>query len=190
MQKVKRSNNSREAILDAAHKVAVEKGAAKVSLDSVAKEAGLTKGGVLYNFSGKENLISGMLERLIGTYTPRINEHSTQLAKPANNPTLQSVIRIISELKEVNQNIPLAILAAAAHNPELLKPLREEKQQRYEKICQETLSNNQATEDEATLLWAAAEGLMWLEMLGLLPFSSDKKTRLLEVLETKAQEKL
>ncbi len=187
MQKVRRSNNSREAILDAAQKVAVEKGAAKVSLDSVAKEAGLTKGGVLYNFPSKEALVSGMLERLMATYTPRINAHSIKLAKQAN-PTLQSVIHVISELEEINHNIPMAILAATAHNPELLKPLREEKEQRYAKICQETLTKNTRATDDATLLWAASEGLMLLDMLGLLPFGSDKKTHLLEVLETKAKE--
>ena len=185
MQKVRRSNNSREAILDAAQKVAVEKGAGKVSLDSVAKEAGLTKGGVLYNFPSKEALISGMLERLMNTYAPRVAEYSATLTGQAN-PTLQSVFHVIRELEEVDHNIPMAILAAAAHNLKLLQPLGEETLARHNKICKEASSSA----DEATLLWAAGEGLMLMDMLGLLPFDSEKKTQLLEVLELKAQEKL
>jgi len=184
MRKIRRSNNSCEAILDAAQKVAVEKGAGKVSLDSVAKEAGLTKGGVLYNFSSKEALISGMLERLMATYTPRIAEHQARLAGQSN-ATLRSVFHVIRELEEVDHNIPMAILAAAAHNLNLLKSLREETKSRYEKICDEADSS-----DEATLLWAAGEGLMLIDMLGLLPFGSEKKTQLLKLLERKAQEKL
>lgn len=184
MQKVRRSNNSREAILDAAQKVAVEKGAGKVSLDSVAKEAGLTKGGVLYNFPSKEALISGMLERLMTTYTPKVAEHSAKLVDQPN-PTLQSVFHVIRELEEVDHNIPMAILAAAAHNLKLLQPFGDETLTRYKKICSEANSA-----DEATLLWAAGEGLMLMDMLGLLPFSSDKKTQLLKVLELKAQENL
>lgn len=184
MQKTRRSNNSRELILDAAQKVAVEKGAGKVSLDSVAKEAGLTKGGVLYNFPSKEALVSGMLERLMTTYTPRVAEQEAKLLDQPN-PTLQSVFHVIRELEEVDHNIPMAILAAAAHNLDLLKPLREETNHRLQKI------RNQATApDEATLLWAAGEGLMLMDMLGLLPFDAKKKTQLLEVLELKAQEKL
>lgn len=184
MQKVRRSNNSRETILDAAQKVAVEKGAGKVSLDSVAKEAGLTKGGVLYNFPSKEALISGMLNRLMGTYTPRVAEHAASLADQAN-PTLQSVFHILREREELDHNIPMAILAAAAHNQKLLHPLREEALIRHKKICDEAESA-----DEATLLWAAGEGLVLMDMLGLLPFDSDKKTQLLEVLELKAKENL
>lgn len=184
MQKVRRSNNSREAILDAAQKVAVEKGAAKVSLDSVAKEAGLTKGGVLYNFPSKEALISGMLERLVSTYTPRVAEHSAML-EGQPNPTLQSHFHVTRELEELDHNIPMAILAAAAQNLELLKPLRDQIVTRYTKICSEA-----AFADEAALLWAAGEGLMLLDMLGLLPFNGEKKNQLLELLESKAQEKL
>ena len=75
------------------------------------------------------------------------------------------------------------ILAAAAHNQKLLHPLREEALIRHKKICDEAESA-----DEATLLWAAGEGLVLMDMLGLLPFDSDKKTQLLEVLELKAKE--
>lgn len=184
MEKVRRSNNSREAILDAAQKVAVEKGAGKVSLDSVAKEAGLTKGGVLYNFPSKEALISGMLERLMNIYTPRITQHSATLDGQAN-PTLQSVFHVIGELDAMNANIPMAILATAAHNLELLQPLGREMQTRYNSICNETDSA-----DEATLLWAAGEGLVLMDMLGLLPFSNQKKNQLLETLELKAKDNL
>lgn len=182
MQKNKRSNNSTENILDAAQQVAAQQGAAKVSMDTVAKKAGLTKGGVLYNFPSKEALVSGMLERLISAYTPKVNTYEASLTD-SPNPSLQAVIHAVRELEEVNPNIFMAILAAAAHNLDLLQPWRDLKVERYTKI------RAQATAaDEASILWAASEGLMLLDMLGVLPFDSEHKAYLLGLLEEKAQQ--
>ncbi|MBE0507421.1 MAG: TetR/AcrR family transcriptional regulator [Marinospirillum sp.] len=182
MPKARRSNNSREHILDAAQKVAIEKGAAKVSLDSVAKEAGLTKGGVLYNFPSKEALISGMLERLLGHHCPLVDERRAEL-EGQPNPTLQATLGVIRTLETVDKNIPMAILAAAAQNLELLQPMRDEIKQRYQQICSESTDP-----DHASLLWVAGEGLMLMDMLGLLPFGSEQKDQLLKNLEQGARE--
>lgn len=180
MTKVRRRNNSYNAILDAAQRVAVEKGANKVSLDSVAKEAGLTKGGVLYNFPSKDALISGLLMRLMKTYGPLIDESTEKLAGEPN-PTLRSVFRVIGQLQELDHNIPMAILAAAAENLELLQPLREEMARRFQTLQEETSAGN-----DAALLWAAGEGLMLLDMLQLLPFDAEQKKQLLKRLDEKA----
>jgi AcrR family transcriptional regulator len=180
--KPRRRNNSRNAILDAAQRVAVEKGANKVSLDSVAKEAGLTKGGVLYNFSGKDALISGLLERLLKNYTPMTDANREEL-QGQENPTLRSIIRVIQQLQQLDNNIPMAILAAAAENLELLQPLREEMALRHQQI------RDEATDpDHASLLWAAGEGMMLLDMLNLLPFDKAKKSSLMDRLEKLAAE--
>ncbi|WP_404419635.1 TetR/AcrR family transcriptional regulator [Marinospirillum sp.] len=179
--KPRRRNNSRHAILDAAQRVAVEKGANKVSLDSVAKEAGLTKGGVLYNFSGKDALIRGLLERLLETYSPMTDANCQELQGEAN-PTLRSIIRVIGQMQRLDHNIPMAILAAAAENLELLQPLREEIALRHQEIRKEAKDP-----DHASLLWACGEGMMLLDMLGLLPFDGDKKTQLLKRLEELAE---
>lgn len=182
MPKARRSNNSREQILDAAQKVAIEKGAAKVSLDSVANEAGLTKGGVLYNFPSKEALISGMLERLLTHHCPLVDERRAEL-QDQPNPTLQATLEVIRTLDTIDKNIPMAILAAAAQNLELLQPLRDEIKTRYQQICAESTNIN-----SIRTLWLAGEGLVFLDMLGLLPFDNAEKEQLLKSLEQTARE--
>lgn len=182
MVKARRSNNSREAILDAAQRVAVEKGAAKVSLDSVAREAGLTKGGVLYNFPSKEALITGMLERLIGSYQPIVDSHQ-ELFAGQPNPTLQSTLKIVRDHNHADRNISMAILAAAAQNLALLQPIREEIAGRFNQLCSET-----DNPDMAALLWAASEGLMLMDMLKILPFDAARKETLLDCLAERARE--
>ena len=44
------------------------KGVAKLTLEAVAKEAGVSKGGLLYHFSNKEALIEGMIVRGVEDY--------------------------------------------------------------------------------------------------------------------------
>src|SRR5690606_31627342 len=47
----------RDKVLDAAEAVVMRAGAAGLTIDAVAREAGITKGGVQYAFGSKENLI-------------------------------------------------------------------------------------------------------------------------------------
>ena len=53
---------TRQKILAAASQIVQCKGVAKLTLEAVAKEAGVSKGGLLYHFSNKA-LIEGMIVR-------------------------------------------------------------------------------------------------------------------------------
>ena len=52
-----KKSNSREKILTAAADVAREAGPGNLSLDAVASRAGVSKGGLLYNFPSKAKLM-------------------------------------------------------------------------------------------------------------------------------------
>src|SRR5215469_14026355 len=54
---------ARDRLLDAAERVVAESGATHLTLDAVAKSAGVSKGGLLYHFPSKEALLEGMLSR-------------------------------------------------------------------------------------------------------------------------------
>ncbi len=178
----RRRNNSREVILDAAEQVAVKRGAGKVSLDSVAEEAGLTKGGVLYSFPSKEALIEGMLTRLTSTYQPLFEQAWTERQGQAN-PSIKASVQVTRQLDDLHPNIAMAILAAAAQNLSMLDPLREQFARRYRKISTESKDPQLAT-----ALWAAAEGLMLMHMLGLLPFDHTEKAAVLQRIEALAED--
>jgi len=59
----KKSTHSRDAILEAAASLVHEHGASALTLDATCARAGLSKGGLLYHFRSKEELIQGMMER-------------------------------------------------------------------------------------------------------------------------------
>ncbi|RVC42866.1 TetR/AcrR family transcriptional regulator, partial [Mesorhizobium sp. M4A.F.Ca.ET.090.04.2.1] len=57
-----RRANSRDRILAAAADVARETGPGSLSLDAVASRAGVSKGGLLYNFPTKAKLMQSLVE--------------------------------------------------------------------------------------------------------------------------------
>jgi AcrR family transcriptional regulator len=63
----KQGTGARERIVEAACAVAERSGVGALTLDAVAAEAGVSKGGLLYHFPSKEALLSGMVDTLCGT---------------------------------------------------------------------------------------------------------------------------
>ena len=61
----KQRANSREKILAAAADVARESGPGNLSLDAVAQRAGVSKGGLLYNFPTKAKLMQALVEHYL-----------------------------------------------------------------------------------------------------------------------------
>ncbi|WP_293782960.1 TetR/AcrR family transcriptional regulator [uncultured Aeromicrobium sp.] len=56
--------STRERLLDAFETLLVTEGSRAATLDAVAAAAGVSKGGLLYHFHSKDELIEGMLERM------------------------------------------------------------------------------------------------------------------------------
>lgn len=63
----------RRALLDSARKLASEQGLAALSLQAVAKEAGVTKGGLFHHFASKQALVEGVFADLLEQLDARID---------------------------------------------------------------------------------------------------------------------
>ena len=59
------SPTTRDKIVDAAMAIIREQGVSKLTLDAAAKAARMSKGGVLYHFKSKDDLIRAMVQRMI-----------------------------------------------------------------------------------------------------------------------------
>lgn len=55
---------AREKVLDAFESILIEEGERAATLEATAKAAGVSKGGLLYHFASKDDLVAGLLERL------------------------------------------------------------------------------------------------------------------------------
>src|SRR3954465_8010172 len=59
---------TRNRLLDAAAAVVRRDGAQALTLDAVAAEAGVSKGGLLYHFKTKRDLVQAMIERWLAEF--------------------------------------------------------------------------------------------------------------------------
>ena len=62
----------RDRLLDSAEAVLAEHGSQGLTLAAVAAHAGVSKGGLLYHFAGKDALITALMERLIADFDGRV----------------------------------------------------------------------------------------------------------------------
>ncbi|MBA3979099.1 MAG: TetR/AcrR family transcriptional regulator [Alcanivorax sp.] len=167
--------NTRDQILDAAQQIAASQGAGHVTLDAVARESGLSKGGVLYHFPNKDALINGMLERLIVR-----NAAAREALEQSLTDRPHSILRAMMharapEHRALDPDVAMAVLAAAAEKPQLLDPMREHIRQLYERIVDQ---HKDGDLDLALLLWATADGLLFQDLLALSPLDPDHRQRL------------
>lgn len=166
--------NSRDNILDAALRVTARDGAGNLTLDKVAAECGLSKGGLLYNYPSKEALLQAMLERLLSSHR-EVMEREYRALEGQPEAALRAFLRAWKHDEQISIDASLAILAAAAQNPGLLEPIRAHFRDIYERICRESQNR-----DLALMIWAAADGLLLHRIMELAPYSHEDKAAMFE----------
>lgn len=168
--------NSRDSILDAALRVTAQAGAGNLTLDKVAIECGLSKGGLLYNYPSKEALLQAMLERLLNSHRQLMaQEYETLKGQP--EATLRAFLRAWKHDEQISIDASLAIIAAAAQNPGLLRPLKEHFRDIYSRICQES-----GNREQALMIWAAADGLLLHRIMDVAPYSHEDKAAMFDAM--------
>lgn len=170
--------SSREKILDAAAELVAEIGAGRLTLDAVAERAGLSKGGLLYNFPSKDALLQAMIQRMIDQVSDAKEALRAQM-KPG--PNLEARLTTTTLLNMCcggkMQEVATGMMAASAENPRLLDPVRD--------VIAATLEQLKASSDDldtALLGWLAVEGLSNLEMHKLSPFSDQDRERIVQAI--------
>ncbi|MFD4703170.1 TetR/AcrR family transcriptional regulator [Streptomyces niveus] len=90
--------SKRTQILEAAARVVEREGVKSVTFDSVAAEAGLTKGGLLYHFASREDLVQAIHQHLADQWEAGM---SAAADKPASEATptdrLTAYIRVTTQ---------------------------------------------------------------------------------------------
>jgi AcrR family transcriptional regulator len=115
-------------ILDAAETLIIARGVTALTLEAAAREAGVSKGGLLYHFASKEALIEALLRRLAAFIAQEF------AACVAAQPEGQGrVARAMLEwgfgegdlaCNERHERAGAVFLAAFHHDPALLAPIR------------------------------------------------------------------
>ena len=171
------SPSTRDVILRAADRVVVEVGVSGLTLEAVAREAGLSKGGLLYHFPSKEALISGMVGRLVGGFTDALGRELAREKGSASGRWLRAYARASFAEDRWYLEAGAGLLAAVAENPALLDPVR-----RGFEEAQRWAERDGVDPAVATLVRLAADGLFFAELLGLAPPEGRLRGRVLDAL--------
>ncbi len=115
----------RDRLLDAAEQVVARHGVGHLTLDAVAHEAGVSKGGLLYHFPAKSALIAAIVER----HTTRC-ETDQATAAAADPQAVGAFTRAYLSARTKppdprKEPVHAAVLAALGTDPEYLDPLRQ-----------------------------------------------------------------
>ena len=174
-----RRPRSWETILDAAESVAAEDGAAHLTLDAVAERAGVSKGGLLYNFPSKEALLEAMLDRHMHRLEGKQRQAFDALPAGPGRLLKALVLAASGPCPERNKHSGCATLAALANNPRLLEPVRAAHRRRLERLT--ASSGDEGLPFERTaVISLAVDGLCLLEILQISPYRPEERQRIVD----------
>jgi AcrR family transcriptional regulator len=150
---------TRDRLLDAAAVVVRRDGAQALTLDAVAAQAGVSKGGLLYHFRSKRELVEAMIGRWLAQFQREIDDADPHFVRgwvKASDPAGEE----------------LGMLAALVADPELLGTVR-----RQYAIWQDRVEREGSDPVDATVARLAADGLWLAELLGLGPPTGELRAR-------------
>ena len=163
------ATDTRRRLLDAATAVVRRAGARALTLDAVAAEAGVSKGGLLYHFKAKHDLLEAMLDGWL-------EEFGAEIEAKSEGNFAAGYVRAsdMSGWAAADRATEFGLLAAMVDEPGTLERVRE----RYA----EWQSRLTAADDpaQATLARLAADGLWLADLLGLAPPSGDLRASVIE----------
>ncbi len=133
-------------------------GPVHLSLDAVARRAGLSKGGLLYSFPTKAKLLEALVEQHVGEFDESLREEE---AKRNHGPdsVVQACIEVYRAEFVCNEPEPSGILAAIANDPGFIEPIR-----RYNRQLWQRMKDNSEDPTLALIAYLTIEGLRSLKL--------------------------
>ena len=155
----------KDKVLDAAEAVILESGGRYFTLDAVAECAGISKGGLVYTFATKDDLIHAALEREVTRFQEAVRR---RVGSEPVEPAEWVLAHIEEALDEDDASTQKAafLVTALVHAPDKLEPIR----RLYQALLDPLRSKgDRAAEIRHALL--AVEGIFLLKGLGFVEVS-------------------
>ena len=162
-----------DRILDAAEAVILESGGLSFTLDAVAARAGISKGGLVYTFATKDDLVHAALEREMARFREAVHR---RLGGGPTEPVDLVLAHIEEALDEDDVSTQKAafLVTALVHAPDMLEPVR-----RYYRELLDPLRSEGGDMHEVRHALLAVEGIFLLRGLGFVEVSADEQKSVL-----------
>jgi AcrR family transcriptional regulator len=167
-------------VLDAAEAVILEEGIAALTLEAVAKRAGVSKGGLLYHYPSKDKLVEALVGRCVESWE---EEHVQAIAAlpPGPGRTIKALLACCmgspEAWSEAERRSSVVLMAALSHNPALIKPLRQTLESLFSKF-----KDDGVAEPITEMVILAMHGLRFEWMFGLQDVTPERIERVRSML--------
>jgi AcrR family transcriptional regulator len=169
-----------DRVLDAAEAVVVRQGIGNLTLDAVASEAGMSKGGLLHHFASKDRLIEAMVLRCAASWR-ECAIGAYEESQPGPGRMARALLNHLEDAQawtEQCQRSSSAVFAALVQNPRLIEPMRGV----YGEIRRRLSDDGLAPGIGETVI-AAMDGLWLYRVLGLATVDQSLMDRIRRTLE-------
>ena len=170
----------RDRLLDAAEAVIIKSGIGSLTLDAVAAQAGVSKGGLLYHFPTKDALIETLVTRICENWRTDYTEAISAVPPgPGRVPRglMSMCIGTPEKWDETLRRSSVVLVAALANNPALAKPLRDV----YRNLFSLLKDDPQSATGELVVL--ALNGLWFEFIFGLQDMSPERLRSIRDALD-------
>lgn len=168
--------SKRKQIINAASEIVWNEGVVHLTLEAVAKRAGVSKGGLLYYFPNKVALIKGMLLELTDSFVEEIQER-VKTDKQQGGKWSRAYVKATFNEIDSGSTMSAGLLAAIFTNPELLKEF-----QSHYAIFQENIEKDGINSTYSTIARLAVDGLWFAEIFGLAPLNKEQREQVFDEL--------
>lgn len=162
-------------LLEAARHVVVDRGAANLTLEAVASDAGISKASVLYDYKSKDALVHALVSSKLDAAAKKIEQAKEALGN-GKDAAIHARIAVANEFRPSrdDRSVAIAVISAMAGNA----ALRETGQAFYRAAVDDVVATASRPRG-AMLAFLALEGLYKVDFLGFLEWSQDEFDALL-----------
>jgi AcrR family transcriptional regulator len=168
---------TREKLVQAAAQLVVSKGITRVTLEQVALEAGVSKGGLLHHFPTKQALLNGLIEQVGQVFKARLEKYMSLETSGQPGRLARAYIRASFEYEADELQLTNAIAKVVSEFPELLQELQTDFAQLDQEMQQDGLPAARAL-----VIRLACDGLWFSELIGVSSLQESLRSQMLEEL--------
>ncbi|AIO30261.1 TetR/AcrR family transcriptional regulator [Burkholderia pseudomultivorans] len=173
-----RSEISRRKAIEAALVILERDGIGGLTFDSLSRESGISKGGLLHQFRNRHGVLHALLEHQAWQFEKIAAEYLAKEGHSKEQPNLAAEIAIYREAIDQPNSVARAALAALVDSPSLL-----EDQKATVSARMQALSDEATDLDLSLLRYFAASGIAFHSLLGLTPLDERTRNRLFDRLQ-------
>ncbi len=174
-------SSAKQRLIDVASGIVAAQGVQELTIEGVAAAAGVTKGGLIYHFKTKDELLAAVVQALIEEWEQRSRAKATQAGNTAGD-MLRAMIDDTFDMPPEEKQLISNLLAAASSYPHLLGPVRDLYGRLYSDFSQAGPQSGQAL-----VIAAALDGISMLELLDFHQFTDPEREALRHALHAMAK---